>query len=162
MGTTWVTAKQGGSLTLSCNHELGYKLYHKYWCHPDFLWFCFSYITKTNGSEVPVRLDKVPRGDNHMTHLVTVTVGDVVLKDTCFHSCTMKRRMWFNLTHKTEVMTSPGLSTSTECSNMSTLVTTTMDYGEPPMTSQLAVTYLLFYLSMKLSMALLLACGAAC
>ncbi|KAM6240144.1 CMRF35-like molecule 7 [Spheniscus humboldti] len=164
-GPTQVMAEQGGSLAVSCSYEPGYELYPKYWCRPGFLWFCFTYIVQTNGSEVMVTQGRVSIGDNHAARSFTVMLGGVMLGDADWYSCGLRRSLWFNLWHNTEVMVSAAVSTTTEGSNVSPLATnplcSTDCRGEPPVLSQLGVTYLLLFLSVKVPVALALACGAA-
>ncbi|KAM6050078.1 CMRF35-like molecule 5 [Theristicus caerulescens] len=160
-GPAQVMAEQGGSLAMSCSYEPGYELYPKYWCRPSFLWFCFIYIAQTNGSEVTVTQGRVSIGDNHTARSFTVTLGGVTPEDAGWYSCGVRRKLWFSLRHNTEVMVS---AATTKGSNVSPLATTTLrptGGGEPPVRSQLGVTYLLLFLSVKVPMALGLACGAA-
>lgn len=107
-GPTQVTAKQGGSLAVSCSYESGYELYPKYWCRPGFLWICSTYITQTNGSEVTVRQGRVSIEDKHTERSFTVILGNVSPGDAGWYSCGVRRRLWFNLQHSTEVMVSTG------------------------------------------------------
>ncbi|KFV22026.1 CMRF35-like molecule 7, partial [Tauraco erythrolophus] len=103
-GPAQVTAEQGGSLAMSCSYKPGYELYPKYWCRPNFLWFCFNYIAQTNGSEVTVTQGGVSIRDNHATRSFTVTLGSVTPRDAGCYSCGVRRRKQFNLWHITEVM----------------------------------------------------------
>lgn len=107
-GPMQVTAEQGGSLAVSCSYEPGYELYPKYWCRPGFLWFCFTYIVQTNGSEVMVTQGRVSIGDNHAARSFTVMLGGVMLGDADWYSCGLRRSLWFNLWHNTEVTVSAG------------------------------------------------------
>ncbi|GAB0197762.1 CMRF35-like molecule 5 [Grus japonensis] len=107
-GPARVTAKQGGSLAVSCSYKPGYKLYPKYWCRPSFLWFCFTYIAQTNGSEVTVTQGRVSIRDNHATHSFTVTLSNVKLGDTGWYSCGVGSSLWFSLWHATKVTVSAG------------------------------------------------------
>ncbi|XP_055584311.1 CMRF35-like molecule 5 [Falco cherrug] len=162
-GPMKVMADQGGSLTVSCSYEPGYELYSKYWCRPSFLWFCFTYIAQTNGSEVMVTQGRVSIRDNHMAHSFTVTLGSVTLGDAGWYSCGVRRRWWFNQWHTTEVTVSTAGSATTKDSDMSLLATNSpypTGSGEPAVVSQLSVTYLLLFLSVKVLVALMLACGA--
>ncbi|XP_010081992.1 PREDICTED: CMRF35-like molecule 6, partial [Pterocles gutturalis] len=122
-GPAQVTAEPGGSLAVSCSYELGYELYPKYWCRPGFLWFCFTNITQTNGSEVMVTQGRVSIRDNHASRSFTVTLGDVTPGDAGWHSCGVRRHLWFSLWHSTKVMVSTAVATTTEGSNMSPLAT---------------------------------------
>ncbi|KFV49101.1 CMRF35-like molecule 7, partial [Gavia stellata] len=81
-GPAQVTCEQGGSLAVSCSYKPGYEVYPKYWCRPGFLWFCFTYIAQTNGSEVTVMQGRVSIGDNHTAHSFTVMLGGVTPGDT--------------------------------------------------------------------------------
>ncbi|PKK25556.1 putative LOC102089488 [Columba livia] len=160
-GPTQVTAKQGGSLAVSCSYESGYELYPKYWCRPGFLWICSTYITQTNGSEVTVRQGRVSIEDKHTERSFTVILGNVSPGDAGWYSCGVRRRLWFNLQHSTEVTVSTDLSTTTKGSNVSPLSTNRLcpkDCEEPPALSQLSVTPLLLFLSVKVAVALALAC----
>lgn len=107
-GPTQVTAKQGDSLTVSCSYKPGYELYPKYWCRPGFLWFCFTYIVQTNGSEVTVTQGGVSIRDDHRARSFTVTLGGVTPRDAGWYSCGVKERLWFNPWHSTEVTVSAG------------------------------------------------------
>ncbi|XP_068269663.1 uncharacterized protein [Nyctibius grandis] len=107
-GPAWVTAEQGGSLAVSCNYEPGYELYPKFWCRPGFLWFCFTYIAQTDGSEVMVTQGRVSIGDNHTSRSFTVTLGDVAPEDAGWYSCGVRRSQWLRPRHTTEVMVSAG------------------------------------------------------
>ncbi|XP_074703766.1 CMRF35-like molecule 1 [Strix aluco] len=163
-GPTHVMAKQGSSLAVSCSYKPGYELYSKYWCRPSFLWFCFTYIAHTNGSEVTVTQDGVSIRDNHMARSFTVTLSGVTPRDAGWYSCGLSKTLWFNLWHNIEVMVSAAISTTSEGSNMSPLVTNFLgptDSEEPPVLSPLSVTHLLLFLSAKASVALALVCGAA-
>ncbi|XP_009574043.1 PREDICTED: CMRF35-like molecule 7, partial [Fulmarus glacialis] len=163
-GPAQVTAEQGGSLALSCSYKPGYKLYPKYWCRPGFLWFCFTYIAQTNGSEVTVTQGRVSIRDNHAARSFTMTLGGITPGDAGWYSCGVRRSLWFSLRHNTEVMVSAAVSTTTEGSNVSPLATNplcTTGCGEPPVLSQLSITYLLLFLSMKVPVALALVCMAA-
>ncbi|XP_064890955.1 CMRF35-like molecule 1 isoform X1 [Columba livia] len=160
-GPTQVTAKQGGSLAVSCSYESGYELYPKYWCRPGFLWICSTYITQTNGSEVTVRQGRVSIEDKHTERSFTVILGNVSPGDAGWYSCGVRRRLWFNLQHSTEVTVSTDLSTTTKGSNVSPLSTNRLcpkDCEEPPALSQLSVTPLLLFLSVKVAVALALVC----
>ncbi|OPJ88639.1 hypothetical protein AV530_003143 [Patagioenas fasciata monilis] len=160
-GPTEVTAKQGGLLAVSCSYESGYELYPKYWCRPGFLWICFTYIAQTNGSEVTVTQDRVSIEDKHTEHSFTVTLDNVSLGDTGWYSCGVRRRLWFNLQHSTEVTVSTDLPTTTEGSNVSPLGTNRLcakDCEESPALSQLSITPLLLFLSVKAAVALALVC----
>ncbi|XP_076210102.1 CMRF35-like molecule 5 [Aptenodytes patagonicus] len=164
-GPTQVMAEQGSSLAVSCSYKPGYELYPKYWCRLDFLWFCFTYIVQTNGSEVMVTQGRVSIRDNHAACSFTVMLGGVMLGDADWYSCGLRRSLWFNLWHNTEVTVSAAVSTTTEGSNVSLLATnplcSTDCGGDPPVLPQLGITYLLLFLSMKVPVALALACGAA-
>ncbi|KAM9281756.1 CMRF35-like molecule 5 [Morus bassanus] len=157
-GPVQVTAEEGGSLAVSCSYEQGYELYPKYWCRPEFLWFCFTYIAQTNGSEGTMTHGRVSIRDNHVARLFTVMLGHVTLGDAGWYSCRV-RSPWFSLWHDTEVMVSTAVSTTTESSNVSPLATT--GCGEPPVLSQLGVTHLLLFLGVKVPVALVLVCVAA-
>ncbi|XP_071672451.1 CMRF35-like molecule 7 [Patagioenas fasciata] len=160
-GPTEVTAKQGGLLAVSCSYESGYELYPKYWCRPGFLWICFTYIAQTNGSEVTVTQDRVSIEDKHTEHSFTVTLDNVSLGDAGWYSCGVRRRLWFNLQHSTEVTVSTDLPTTTEGSNVSPLGTNRLcakDCEESPALSQLSITPLLLFLSVKAAVALALVC----
>ncbi|XP_009706279.1 PREDICTED: CMRF35-like molecule 7, partial [Cariama cristata] len=158
-GPTQVTAEQGGSLRVSCSYKPGYELYSKYWCRPGFLWFCFTYITQTNGSEVTVTQGMVSIRDNHTAHSFTVMLSGVTPGDAGRYFCGVRRRLWFSLRHTIEVVVS-----AAEGSDVSLLATNTWcptDCGEPPVLSQPSVICLLLFLSLKVPVALALACGAA-
>uniref|UniRef100_A0A8D0F8X1 Immunoglobulin domain-containing protein n=1 Tax=Strix occidentalis caurina TaxID=311401 RepID=A0A8D0F8X1_STROC len=107
-GPTHVMAKQGSSLAVSCSYKPGYELYSKYWCRPRFLWFCFTYIAHTNGSEVTVTQDGVSIRDNHMARSFTVTLSGVTPSDAGWYSCGLSKTLWFNLWHNIEVIVSAG------------------------------------------------------
>lgn len=107
-GPTQVMAEQSSSLAPSCRYEPGYELHHKYWCRPGFLWFCFTYIIQTNGSEVMVTQGKVSIRDNHTARSFTVTLDSVTPGDAGWYSCGVRRKLWFNLRHDIEVMVSTG------------------------------------------------------
>ncbi|XP_050764612.1 protein CD300H-like [Gymnogyps californianus] len=173
-GPVQVTTKQGSSLAVSCSYEPGYELYSKYWCRQGFLGFCFTYIAQTNGSEVTVTQGRVSIGDNHMARSFTVTLGRVTPGDAGWYSCGVRRSLWFSLWHTIEVMVSAGkarlgakqgpVSTTPEGSDVSLLATKPLcptGCGEPPVPSQLSITYLLLFLGMKVPVALALACVAA-
>ncbi|XP_074967135.1 CMRF35-like molecule 7 isoform X2 [Phalacrocorax aristotelis] len=163
-GPVQVTAEQGSSLAVSCSYEQGYELYPKYWCRPKFLWFCFTYIAQTNGSEGTMTQGRVSIRDNHIARSFMVTLGHVTPGDAGWYSCRVRRSLWFSLGHNTEVMVSAAVSTTSEGSNVSPLATNTlcpMCCGEPPVLSQLGITHLLLFLGAKLSVALVLVCGAA-
>ncbi|KAM6344547.1 CMRF35-like molecule 6 [Alca torda] len=206
-GPAQVTAKQGDSLAVSCSYKPGYELYPKYWCRPGFLWFCFTYIAQTNGSEVTVTQGGVSIRDNHMARSFTVTLGGVTPRDAGWYSCGVKKRLWFNLWHSTEVTVSAADSTMTKPSDVHPLATKPLCSadceklpGSPQLResqeasggqvgwpvdvqvpqspspvprpcssssivsfllprSQLSITHLLLFLSVKVPMALALACG---
>ncbi|KAM6377187.1 CMRF35-like molecule 7 [Pluvialis apricaria] len=160
-GPTQVTAEQGGSLAVSCSYKPGYELYPKYWCRPGFLWFCLTYIAQTNGSEVTVTQGKVSIGDNHMARSFTVTLGGVTPGDAGWYSCGVRRSLWFSLWHMTEVMVSTAVSDTTEGSDVSRLATNLLCSTGCEEQSQLGVTHLLLLLSVKVPVALALACGVA-
>ncbi|XP_032858321.2 CMRF35-like molecule 7 [Tyto alba] len=163
-GPVQVAAEQGGSLAVSCSYEPGYKLYTKYWCRPSFLWFCFTYIAQTNGSEVTVTQGRVSISDNHTARSFTVTLGGVTPRDAGWYSCGLKRRVLFNMWHDTEVTVSAVVSTTTKGSDMNPLATNFLcptGCGELPALSQFGVTLLLLFLSVKVAVALALACWAA-
>ncbi|KFW66909.1 CMRF35-like molecule 1, partial [Pygoscelis adeliae] len=103
-GPTQVMAEQGGSLAVSCSYEPGYEFHPKYWCRLGFLWFCFTYIVQTDGSEVMVTQGRVSIGDNHAARSFTVMLDGVMLGDADWYSCGLRRSLWFNLWHNTEVM----------------------------------------------------------
>ncbi|XP_074967134.1 uncharacterized protein LOC142065150 isoform X1 [Phalacrocorax aristotelis] len=107
-GPVQVTAEQGSSLAVSCSYEQGYELYPKYWCRPKFLWFCFTYIAQTNGSEGTMTQGRVSIRDNHIARSFMVTLGHVTPGDAGWYSCRVRRSLWFSLGHNTEVMVSAG------------------------------------------------------
>ncbi|XP_075626568.1 CMRF35-like molecule 5 [Balearica regulorum gibbericeps] len=163
-GPARVTAKQGGSLAVSCSYKPGYKLYPKYWCRPSFLWFCFTYIAQTNGSEVTVTQGRVSIRDDHATHSFTVTLSNVKPGDAGWYSCGVGSSLWFRLWHTTEVMVSAAVSATTQGSTVSSLATNPLcptGCGEPPVVSQLGITHLLLFLSVKVPVVLALVCRAA-
>ncbi|XP_040979490.1 CMRF35-like molecule 5 isoform X1 [Aquila chrysaetos chrysaetos] len=164
MGPAQMTAEQGGSLTVSCSYEMGYELYSKYWCRQAFLSFCFTYIAQTNGSEVTVTQGRVSIRDNHSARSFMVTLSSVKLGDAGWYFCGVRKSLLFSPQHTTEVMVSTAVSTTTEGSNVSLLTTNRLcptGCGDPPVPSQLSITYLLLFLSVKVPVALALACGAA-
>ncbi|PKU32270.1 cmrf35-like molecule 7 [Limosa lapponica baueri] len=156
-GPKEVTVKQGGLLEVSCSYKPGYELYPKYWCRPGFLWFCFTYITQTNGSEVTVTQGRVSISDNHASRSFKVTLSGVTMEDTDWYSCGVKRRLWFNLWHSMEVMVSPAVPTMTKAGDM--LATEPLGSMGSEKLSQLTITHLLLFLSVKVPMVLALACG---
>ncbi|XP_054077953.1 CMRF35-like molecule 7 [Rissa tridactyla] len=158
-GPTQVTAKQGDSLTVSCSYKPGYELYPKYWCRPGFLWFCFTDIVQTNGSEVTVTQGGVSIRDNHRARSFTVTLGGVTPRDAGWYSCGVKKRLWFNLWHSTEVTVSAADSTVTKPSDVHALATKPLCSADCEKLSQLSITHLLLFLSVKVPMVLALACG---
>ncbi|KFP71533.1 CMRF35-like molecule 7, partial [Acanthisitta chloris] len=103
-----VTVDQGSSLAVSCNYNLGYELYTKYWCRQRFLWFCFTNIIQTNGSEVMVTQGRVSMRDNHTAHSFTVMLSGAVPGDAGRYSCGVKRILWFNAWYTTKVTVSAG------------------------------------------------------
>ncbi|XP_014805413.1 PREDICTED: CMRF35-like molecule 7 [Calidris pugnax] len=189
-GPKEVTAKQGSSLEVSCSYKPGYELYPKYWCRPGFLWFCFTYIAQTNGSEVTVTQGRVSIRDNHTSRSFVVTLSGVTTEDADWYSCGVKRTLWFNLQHSMEVMVSPGkagpgakqghgiepitwvtelgtgpsqpgehraVPTTTKASDM--LTTEPLGSTGCEQLSQLVITHLLLFLSVKVPVVLALACG---
>ncbi|KAM6317626.1 CMRF35-like molecule 5 [Podargus strigoides] len=159
-GPTQVTAKQGGSLVVSCSYEPGYKFYPKYWCRPGFLWFCFTYIVQTNGSEAMVTQGRVSIGDNHTAHSFTVTLDGVTLGDAGWYYCGVRRNLWISLWHDTEVVVSAAVSTTTEGSDVASPTLCPTGSREPPVLSQLSIIHLLLFLIMKVPVALALVCVA--
>ncbi|KFQ71481.1 CMRF35-like molecule 3, partial [Phaethon lepturus] len=106
-GPAQVTAKQGGSLAVSCSYKPGYELHPKFWCRSGFFWFCFTCITQTNGtngSEAAVAQGRASIRDNHTAHTFTVTLSSVTPGDAGWYSCGVRKSPWFSLWHNTEVM----------------------------------------------------------
>ncbi|XP_049668059.1 CMRF35-like molecule 7 [Accipiter gentilis] len=163
-GLAQMTAEQGGSLTVSCSYKRGYKLYSENWCRRAFLLFCFTYIAQTNSSEVTVTQERVSIRDNHSARSFTMTLGSVRLEDAGWYFCRVMKSRGFRPHHITEVMVSTAVSTTTEGSDVSPLTTNRLcptGCEDPPVLSQLSITYLLLFLSVKVLVALALACGAA-
>ncbi|XP_027763908.1 CMRF35-like molecule 6 [Empidonax traillii] len=134
-GPKQVTVDQGSSLAVSCSYKPGYKLNSKYWCRQNFLWFCFSHVIQTNGSEVIVTQGRVSIRDNHTARSFTVTLSGVTPGDAGWYSCGVKRKPWFSTFHTTRVMVSAAASTSTEGSHMGLLTSSTLGSsgcGKPP------------------------------
>ncbi|KFQ26282.1 CMRF35-like molecule 3, partial [Merops nubicus] len=102
-GPAELVAEPGGSLEVSCSYEPGYELYSKYWCRPGALWFCWTYITQTDGSESMRTQGMVSIRDNHTAHSFTVTLSHVTPGDTGWYYCGVKRKLGFNLRHTTKV-----------------------------------------------------------
>ncbi|XP_057274627.1 CMRF35-like molecule 5 [Pezoporus wallicus] len=152
-GPTQVMVNQGSSVAVSCSYEPGYELYSKFWCQRGFLGLC-TCVIQTNGSEVTVTQDRVSIKDNHASHSFTVTLDHVTLEDAGWYSCGVKRKI-FSLKHSTKVIVSKATAKG---SDVSPLVTTA--FGDPPVLSQLSITYLLLILCIKVPMVLLLVCVA--
>lgn len=108
MGPAQMTAEPGGSLTVSCSYKRGYKLYSENGCRRAFLFFCFTYITQTNGSEVTVTQGRVSIRDHHSARSFTMTLGSVKLEDAGWYFCRVMKSRWFSPQHITEVMVSTG------------------------------------------------------
>ncbi|XP_069655725.1 protein CD300H-like [Haliaeetus albicilla] len=164
MGLAQMTAEQGGSLTVSCSYKLGYKLYSKHWCRRACLSFCFTYIAQTNGSEVTVTQGRVSIRDNYLGCSFMMTLGSVKPEDAGWYFCRVMKSREFSPQHITEVMISTAVSTTTEGSDVSPLTTSRLyptGCEDPPVLSQLSITYLMLFLSVKVFVALALACGAA-
>ncbi|XP_064251735.1 protein CD300H-like [Passer domesticus] len=163
-GPRQVTAEQGSSLAVSCSYKPRYKLYSKYWCRKNLLWFCLTYAIQTDGSEVTVTRDRVSIRDNQTANSFTVTLSSVTPGDEGQYSCGVKKKARFNQWHSTKVMVYAALSNTTEDSDLSPLTTNPLcprGCGEPPVLSQPSVIHLLLLLSIKVPLALAVVGGAA-
>ncbi|XP_058278936.1 protein CD300H-like [Hirundo rustica] len=162
-GPRLVTVEQGSSLSVSCSYKPRYKLSSKYWCLKSSLWYCLTYIVRTNGSEATVTRDRVSIRDNHTANSFTVTLSSVTPGDAGQYSCGVKKKLGINHQHRIKVMVSTAVSNTTEDSNVSPLTTNPLcpgNCGEPSVLSQPSVIYLLLLLSIKVPMALAMVCGA--
>ncbi|RMB92289.1 hypothetical protein DUI87_31401 [Hirundo rustica rustica] len=105
-GPRLVTVEQGSSLSVSCSYKPRYKLSSKYWCLKSSLWYCLTYIVRTNGSEATVTRDRVSIRDNHTANSFTVTLSSVTPGDAGQYSCGVKKKLGINHQHRIKVMVS--------------------------------------------------------
>ncbi|OXB59397.1 hypothetical protein ASZ78_009697 [Callipepla squamata] len=158
--------KAGDSSALSSqplSYQPGYEHHAKVWCKSRFFSISCSYMAQTDGSEVVVTQGRVSIRDNHTALTFTVTMSDVTPGDAGQYYCGAVQILRHNQWHGTEVLISEVVAATVEASDVRTLTETTpspTSSAEPPALSQLDITLLLLFVSVKLPVILALLCGA--
>ncbi|XP_054449149.1 protein CD300H-like [Pteronotus mesoamericanus] len=85
-GPSTVTGTVGGSLSVQCRYQEGYKPFAKYWCRQPCLPF-FSETVETSASEGEVRRGRVSITDHPGNLTFTVTLENLTANDAGKYRC---------------------------------------------------------------------------